>query len=82
MLLSILMSDYRKFTEQEERWVRSFEQVMKRAPGSLFMFVAAGAVTVMTKDENNDRYMVNGGMDQKGPTALISTPMECDGGDW
>lgn len=73
--------DYRKLTEKEEKWIKSFERVMGKAPDTLFMFVGAGAVLIIPKDENNDRYMVGGGMDGT-PAIHIPTKMECDGGDW
>lgn len=73
--------EYREFSEKENRWIKSFEKVMKKAPGSLFMFVGAG-VTIYPKDENNQRYMNNNSMDGCATSATIITLMDCDGGDY
>jgi hypothetical protein len=73
---------YRKFTKKELEWVKEFEKVMKKAPKTLFMFVAGG-VLIGTKDENNERYIrPSGSMDNGGNWINITTKMEVDGGDW
>ena len=73
---------YRKYTEEELKWINSFKRVMKKAPSTLFLFVGAG-VTVFPKDEHNDRYMTEfGGVDGEADGIDISTKMDCDGGDY
>jgi len=74
--------DYREFTEEETKWLNSFQRVMKRAPETLFMFVAGG-ILVGTLDENNERYLAEvNAMDSKANWVSVPTKMEVDGGDW
>jgi hypothetical protein len=75
--------EYREFTDEERKWIKSFKRVMKKAPDSLFMFVGSGAVVIYTKDEHGRRYMNSyGSVDGDAPDVQILTDMECDGGDW
>ena len=75
--------EYREFSEEEEKWIRSFQRVMKKAPSSLFFFIASGTPIVFTTDENGNRYVSsNKSMDQDAPSVLIITDMDCDGGDF
>jgi hypothetical protein len=77
--------EYREFTKEEEKWIRSLERVMKKAPNTLFMFCGGsyGSMYIMTKDENNQRYLAPGGaMDSKTTLTEISCGCEVDGGDW
>ena len=72
-----LLNKYRQFTKDDEKWIRSFERVMKKAPEHLFMFVGAG-ITIYP-----ERVMgANNSVDQNGPSISIQTPMDCDGGDF
>lgn len=74
---------YREFTEEEKKWIKSFQRVMKKAPTTLFMFVGSGSVVVYSKDENNERYMTeSGSVDGYATNEIIRTKMICDGGDW
>lgn len=75
------MIKYREFTEDELKWIKSFQRVMKKAPETIFMFVGTG-VTIYPLDENNNRYMTEfGGVDGYANGIGIDTPMENDGGD-
>lgn len=74
--------EYRQFTDNELKWIKSFERVMKKAPDTLFLFIGAGN-TVFAKDEANNRYITEaGGMDGYATSVDIQTPMDCDGGDF
>lgn len=77
--------EYREFTKEEEKWIKSLERVMKKAPKTLFMFCGGsnGTMYVMTKDEENERYTVESrGMDSNAPCKVIDCGCEVDGGDW
>ena len=73
--------EYREFTDSELKWIRSFERVMKKAPKSLFMFVGAG-INIHPLDYDNNRYMKGDSVDNLSPIIGITTPMNCDGGDY
>lgn len=74
--------DYREFSEEETKWLKSFKRIMKKAPDTLFLFVSGG-VLIGTKDENNERYIAeSGGMDNDANWENVPTNMEVDGGDW
>lgn len=74
--------EYREFNKEELKWISSFQKVMGKAPKSLFFFVGAGN-TIFPKDENGNRYLKdNGSVDGDCPAIYVSTPMECDGGDY
>lgn len=76
------MKQYREFTKDESKWLRSFERVMKKAPDTLFMFVGNG-IQVYPLDENGNRYMGDsGGVDGSCPHEGICTNMQTDGGDY
>lgn len=79
------MKKYREFTETEEKWLKSFQRVMKKAPDTLFMFVGQG-VTVYALDENQDRYMVHRSgslaVDDYATNCIILTKIDFDGGDY
>ena len=69
--------EYREFTEPELKWIRSFDRVMAKAPGSLFMFVGSG-FTIYP-----GRYMTDSGsVDPYAPSICVQTELEYDGGDW
>ncbi len=76
--------DYRAFTTEEEKWIKSLQRCMNKAPETLFMFVggSCGSMVVYTKDEENHRYMIGGGVDGSAPNVGILSPIEMDGGDW
>lgn len=77
--------EYRRITEEEKKWVKKFEKVMKLAPSTLFMFVGGsyGHVWIIPKDEKNERYLDRERMDPNHPDMIcIFTNMDCDGGDW
>lgn len=71
---------YREFTEEEMKWIKSFERIMKKAPTSLFLFVGPGIV--IHAKENGQRPMNGGVVDTISTSYDISTPMEFDGGDY
>jgi hypothetical protein len=72
----------REFTEDELKWLKSLNRVMKKAPDTLFMFVGAGQV-IYPKDENNNRYQSDiGGVLGCDEYFMVDTPMEMDGGDY
>lgn len=74
--------EYRKFTPDELKWIRSLERVMKKAPNTLFIFIAGG-MFIFCKDEFNERYMTeSGSMDADAPCQTISSEIEMDGGDF
>lgn len=76
------MSKYRSFTDKEIKWINRFEKLMDLAPETLFLFVGAGQ-TIFAKDYNNEVYRTaSGGVDGNANNVSISTPMECDGGDY
>ena len=73
---------YRNFTEKELKWLKSFDKVMKKAPGTLFMFVGNG-IAIYAKDENNNRYMTGmGGVDCSATQWVTVTDIDNDGGDY
>lgn len=77
--------EYRQFTEDELKWVKSLERVMKKAPSTLFMFVGGsnGTMVIYPKNEDNVRYMTkHGGVDDEAPNKHVSSKCEMDGGDW
>lgn len=77
--------EYREFTDEELKWIRSLERCMKKAPESLFMFVggSCGTMTIYPKNEENDRYMNEfGSVDGLAPSVGIYSKIEMDGGDW
>ncbi len=71
------MKEYREFTEDELKWIRSFERVMAKAPSKLFMFVGAGIVIYSGRVHNE-----HGNVDGNAPNRGIQTPMSYDGGDY
>jgi len=76
------MDNYREFTEEEIKWIKSFRRVMKKAPNSLILF-AGGYLAICPLDENNKRYEDNtGGMDGMVRTENIHTKMLFDSVDW
>lgn len=75
--------EYRYFTNEELKWINSFQKIMKKAPDTLFMFVGGSYfINIFSKDENNCRYMNGSSVDGKAPCISIETDMECDGGDF
>ena len=75
--------EYREFTQEERKWIRSFEKIMKKAPSSLFLFIASGEPIIFPKDEYGSRYVSqNKSMDNCAPSVFIRTNMDCDGGDF
>jgi hypothetical protein len=77
------MAEYRDFTEEELKWIKSFQRVMKKAPKSLFLFAGDGLLVVYTRSEESKRYMTEyGGVDGYAPNKHIPTQMDVDGGDW
>lgn len=77
--------EYRKFTSKEEKWLKEFSAIMKKAPNTLFMFIGP-SIMVYPKDENNERYMhMRSGslsVDGDATSCAITTKMEFDGGDY
>jgi hypothetical protein len=74
--------EYRDFTEEELKWIKSFERVMKKAPSSLLMFVGTG-IYIHPLKENGERYIGSfGEIDGQAPSVLVQTPMDADGGDY
>ncbi len=69
--------EYREFTELELKWIRSFERVMAKAPGNLFMFVGSG-IAIFSERKHTD----SGNVDANAPGISIQTPMSFDGGDY
>lgn len=75
--------EYRDFTDQEIKWIKSLERVMKKAPDTLFMFIGAGSMIIHPLKENGNRYITDtGAMDGNAPGEYIPTKMVMDGGDW
>jgi len=76
------MKKYREFTQDELKWIRSLERVMKKAPDTLFMFIAGG-MFIFCKDEYNKRYMTEtGSMDANALCQTIDSEIDMDGGDF
>ena len=80
---------YREFTEAEEKWLRSLQRVMKKAPETLFMFIGSGSMVIYPLKDDGSRYMTGdrgddntGGVDGDFTSMSIINQMECDGGDW
>ena len=75
--------EYRDFTEEEVKWIKSLKRVMKKAPDTLFMFLGSGSMVIYPLDENNQRYLTNdGSIDGLATNDHVNSPMEMDGGDW
>jgi hypothetical protein len=72
---------YRDFSKKDIKWIIKFQKVMKTAPKELFMFVGgSGSITIYSERRMDGS---NGtGVNQEVPNHSISTPMDCDGGDW
>lgn len=76
------MKKYREFTQDELKWIRSLERVMKKVPDTLFMFIAGG-IFIFCKDEYNERYITeSGSMDADASCQTIFSEIEMDGGDF
>lgn len=75
---------YRKFSKREETWLKKLDQLMRKAPKTIFMFVGGSrGLEFYTKDENNHRYMTErNSVDGFATNFSISPPFECDGGDY
>ena len=80
------MKEYRAFTEKELKWLQRLENLCKKAPETIFLFVGSGNLQFYTKDENNRRYMVSyggaEGVDDNAPNFSVIVPFENDGGDY
>lgn len=74
--------DYREFTDEELKWIKSLQRCMNKAPENLFIFAAGGSFSIYPKDENGNRYMVGGSVDSNAPSEIVNMPCESDGGDW
>ena len=75
--------NYRTFTQEELKWIKSFQRCMNKAPENLFIFAGSGDFVVYPKDENGDRYMNRvGSVDEYAPNINVTMPCESDGGDW
>lgn len=75
------MSEYREFTEEELKWIKSFQRVMQKAPSSLFLFCEDINVFIIAMDANNRPIMTErGAYDSEASRISIKTPMYHDGG--
>ena len=73
--------EVREFSDNDLKWIKRLERVMKDAPAHLFMFVNGGIAIYP------GRYMQegvqNGAVDDLASESItIITPMQCDGGDY
>ena len=56
---------------------------MAKAPNTLFYFNGSGSHVIYAKDENNNRYLRDGGfVDDKADACSVSSDIDSDGGDW
>ena len=71
------MKEYRDFTEEEIKWIKSLKRLMRKAP-QIFLFVANGTMCILPERYINEF----GSIDHKAPCENIPTSCEVDGGDW